>query len=92
MDEKDFAKVQPYLFGDDFGQKAKEKLDAADALRKVVYQQPAKGKTNFQGGYPRSKQNRGRGGGRHNNYGPGKYKKRIPSAATPQTGKPKGDK
>ena len=57
MKEKDFARAQPYLFGQDFGQKAKEKLDAADALRKVVYQQPPKGKANFQGGYPCNKQN-----------------------------------
>jgi len=36
MTEKDFAKAQPYLFCEDFGQEAKEKLDAAAALRKVV--------------------------------------------------------
>ena len=42
MNEGDFAGTQPFLFGEDFGVKAKEKLDAAAALRKVVYQQPAK--------------------------------------------------
>ena len=36
MTEKDFAKAQPYLFGENFGQKAKEKLDAVEALRKAV--------------------------------------------------------
>ena len=71
MKEKDFARAQPYLFGQDFGQKAKEKLDATEALRKVVYQQRPKGKVNFQGGYPRNKQNWGGGGGRNNSYGPG---------------------
>ena len=91
MKDKDFAKAQPYLFGQDFGQKAKEKLDAAEALRKVVYKQPPKGKANFQGGYPRNKQNWGKGGGRNNNYGPGKSKKRSRGTTNP-TGKPPGDK
>ena len=51
MNERDFKGVQPYLFGEDFGMKAKEKLDAVAALCKVVYQQPAKGKSGFQAGY-----------------------------------------
>jgi len=72
ISESDFAKAQPFLFGEDFGLKVKEKLDAAATLKKVVYQQLAKGKSNFQGGYPR-KHSRGRGGGHHNSYGPGKY-------------------
>ena len=38
MNEIDFTGVQPYIFGEDFGIKTKEKLDAAVALRKVVYQ------------------------------------------------------
>ena len=42
MNEDDFAGTQPFLFGEDFGVKAKEKLDAAAVLRKVVYQQPAR--------------------------------------------------
>ena len=37
MNESDFTGVQLYLFGEDFGIKAKEKLDAAAALQKVVY-------------------------------------------------------
>ena len=49
MSESDFSGVQAYLFGEDFGLKAKEKLDAAAAL---IYQQPSKGKSGFQGGYP----------------------------------------
>ena len=90
MKEKDFAKAQPYLFGQDFGQKAKDKLDEADALRKVVYQQPPKRKGNFQGGYPH-KQNRGKGGGR-NNFGPGKFKKTRNPTTTAPAGKPSGGK
>ena len=47
MNESDFTGVQPYLFGEYFAIKAKEKLDAAAALRKMVYQQPAKRKSGF---------------------------------------------
>ena len=68
MSASDFAKAQPFLFWEDFGLKAKEKLDVAAALKKVVYQQPAKGKS---GGYP-CKHSWGRGGGHHNSYRPGK--------------------
>ena len=85
MNEGDFARTQPFLIGEAFGViKAKEKLDAAAAaLRKVVYQQPAKEKSGFQAGYPR-KFNRGQGGGRRNNSGPGRYQKRSgnPTLAT----------
>ena len=81
MNERDFKGVQPYLFGEDFGIKAKEKLDAVAALCKVVYQQPAKGKSGFQTGYPR-KFNRGQGGGRQNNSGPGRYKKKSGYSTT----------
>ena len=83
MSESDFSGVQPYLFGEDFGLKAKEKLDAAAALRKVVYQQPSKGKSGFQGGYPR-KYNRSRGGGRQNNSGPGRTETRPHQQRDPQ--------
>ena len=82
MSDSDFTGVQPYLFGEDFGLKAKEKLDAAAALRKVVYQQSSKGKSGFQRGYPR-KYNRGRGGGRQNNSGPGRYRKKYGNPTTP---------
>ena len=46
MNETDFKGAEPYIFGEDFGIKAKEKLDAA-APCKVVYQQPAKGSLVF---------------------------------------------
>ena len=81
MNESDFTGVQPYLFSEDFGIKAKEKLDAAAALRKVVYQQPAKGKAGFQADYPR-KFNRGQEGGRRNNSGPGRYRKKTGNPTT----------
>jgi len=42
MKDRDFKDSQPYLFGKDFGQKAKEKLESAAALRKIVYQQTPK--------------------------------------------------
>jgi len=56
MKDKDFMTAQPFLFGEDFGLVAKEKLEAAAALKKAVYPQPSssKGKHNFQGGYPAS--------------------------------------
>ena len=52
MNKSDFTGVQPYLFGEYFAIKAKEKLDAAAALRKMAYQQPAKRKSGFWTGYP----------------------------------------
>ena len=38
MDDSDFGKAQAFLFGEDFGEKAKARLKAAAALQKVVYQ------------------------------------------------------
>ena len=71
MNENDFKGAQPYLFREDFGIKAKEKLEAAAALCKVVYQQPAKGKSGCQAGYP-CRFNWGQGGGQRNNFSPGR--------------------
>ena len=81
MNDQDFEDAAPYLFGEDFAQKAKSKLESAAALRKAVYQPTSKGKTGFHGGYSR-KQHRGYGGSRQNNLGPGKYKKRLNSSAS----------
>ena len=75
MNESNFIGMYSTYY-EGFGIKAKEKLDAAAALQKVVYQQPAKGKADFQAGYPR-KFNHGRGGSRQNNSGPGKYRRRL---------------
>jgi len=45
------------LFGEDFGQKVKQKFELAAALRKIVYQQTLKRKRVFQRGYPTIKNN-----------------------------------
>ena len=52
MKESNFAGTQPYLFGEDFGAKAKKKLEAAAVLKKAIYPQPSKRKLGFSGGYP----------------------------------------
>ena len=52
MKESNFTGTQPYLFGEDFGAKAKEKLEAAAVLKKAIYPQPSKGKLGYSGGYP----------------------------------------
>ena len=62
MKESDFAGAQSYLFGEDFGAKAKEKLEAAAVLKKAMYPQSSKAKSDFSGGYPR-KFSQGHGGG-----------------------------
>ena len=89
MGESDFSKAQPFLFGEDFGDKAKSKLEAAAALKKVAYRtDKGASKRGFRGGYPR-RQNWGRGGGRQNSYGPGKSsKKSFPSGGNPSADRP----
>ena len=52
MSENNFAGTQPNLFGEDFGAKAKEKLEAAAVLKKTIHPQPSQGKLGFSGGYP----------------------------------------
>ena len=73
MKESDFKEAQPYLFGEDYAEKAKCKLEAAAALRKSVYLSSTKGKSGFRGSHPRK--NWGRQGGRVNTYAPGKSKR-----------------
>ena len=73
MKESDFKEAQPYLFGEDFAEKAKCKLEAAAALRKSVYPSSTKGKSGFRGSHPRK--NWGRQGDRVNTYAPGKSKR-----------------
>ena len=80
MNDNDFGKAQPFLFGEDFGEKAKARLEAAAALKKVVYQSiKGSSKQGFQGSYPQ-RSNWGRGGGKQNNYGPGKSRKNPTTA------------
>jgi len=72
MKELDFKGSQPLLFGEDFGEKAKAKLEAAAALKNSIY--PASGKpkqTGFRGSHP-CRNNWGRQGGKPNYYGPRK--------------------
>ena len=75
MKDADFKQSQPFLFGEDFGDKAKARLEAAAALKKAVNPPVNKGKqTGFRGGHPR-RNNWGRQGGRQTYYGPNKSKK-----------------
>jgi len=90
MNDSDFGKAQPFLFGENFGEKAKARLEAAAAIKKVAYQSnKGSSKQGFRGSYPR-RSNWGRGGGRQSNYGPGKSRKH-PSTA-PSGGRPPVDK
>ena len=53
MKDADFKQSQPFLFGEDFGDKAKARLEAAAALKKAVNPPVNKGKQmGFQGGHP----------------------------------------
>ena len=52
MKESYFKGAQPYLFGENFAEKAKAKLEAAAALRKSLYPSSVKGKLGFRGGHP----------------------------------------
>ena len=79
MKESEFKGAQPYLFGENFAEQAKSKLEAAAALKKSVY--PSfKGKSVFRGGHPRK--NWGRQGGRASNYSPGRSKKEPPASSS----------
>jgi len=72
----EIIKILPWpFFGKDFSQKAKEKLDDTEALRKVIYQPESIGKQNFQGGYL-LKQSWCKEGGHQNSFSPGKCRKR----------------
>ena len=52
MKDVDFKGSQPLLFGEDFGEKAKSRMEAAAALRKVVNPTVPKGKSGFQKSHP----------------------------------------
>ena len=77
MGESDFSKAQPFLFGEDFGDKAKSKLEAAAALKKVAYRtDKGASKRGFRGGYPR-RQNWGRGVAGRTVTALGNHQKRV---------------
>ena len=73
MKDSDFKDAQPsFLIGEDFGENAKTKLEAAAALKKTVYPPSSKLKQwGFQPSHPR-KNNWGHQGGKPLHYGPGK--------------------
>ena len=80
MKDVDFKGSQPLLFGEDFGEKAKTRIEAAAALRKVVNPPGPKGKQAvFQKSHPQ--QNTwGHQGGKTKHYGPtNKPKKKLGS-------------
>ena len=52
MKESDFKETQLYLFGEDFGEKAKCKLEAAAALKISVYPSSTKTKLGLRDSYP----------------------------------------
>ena len=80
INDSDSGKAQSFLFGEDFLEKAKARLEAAAALKKVVYQSiKGSSKQGFQGSYPR-RSNQGCGGGKQNNYGHGKSRKNPTTA------------
>ena len=74
MKDSDFKDAQPFLFGEDFVEKAKTKLEAAAALKKTVY--PSSSKPKQLGFRPsQTRKNWGHQGGKPLHYGPGKSKK-----------------
>ena len=50
VEESDFKEAPPILFGENFGSVAKQKIEAAAALKKTLA--PDKGKWSFRGSYP----------------------------------------
>jgi len=84
MKEVDFKGSQPLLFGEDFGEKAKGRMEAAAALRKVVNPSGSKGK---QMGFRRSHPQRntwGHQGGKTKHYAPSYKLKKDQGAKTSQ--------
>ena len=73
--DSDFKGAQPFLFGEDFGEKAKAKLEAAAALKKTIGP-PANRSTQsgFRPSHPH-KSDWGHQGGKPHNYSPRKSKK-----------------
>ena len=78
MKDSDFKGVQPILFGEDFGEKAKVKLEAAAALKKTVLPPPNKTKQlGFRPSHPRKSSWGQQGGKGQHYYGPGRSKKNL---------------
>ena len=70
MKDEDFKESQPLLFGEDFGEKAKARIEVAAALKKVVNPLGDKGKhKGFQKSHPQ-RNSWGHQGGKPKYYGP----------------------
>ena len=67
MKDDDFKVSQPFLFGENFGEKAKVKLEAAAALKKAVNPLVKKTKMGFWASHPQQ-YNRGHQGGKQTHY------------------------
>jgi len=76
MKDSDFKGAQPFLFGEDFDEKAKAKVEAAAALKKTISPPANRSKQlGFRPSHPH-KSNWGHQGRKSHNYGPGKSKKK----------------
>ena len=83
--DADFKGSQPLLFGENFGEKAKARMEAAAALRKVVNPPGPKGKQmGFQKSHPQRSTWGHQGGKKH--YSP-TYKPRKEQGAKTSQGK-----
>jgi len=83
MKDIDFKESQPLLLGEDFGEKAKLRMEAAAALRKVVNPTVPKVKLGFQKSHPQ-KTTWGHQGGKTKQYGPTYKAKKNQGAKTSQ--------
>jgi len=83
MKDVDFKGSQLLLFGEDFGEKAKSKMEAAAALKKVVNPTVPKGKSGFQKSHPQ-KTTWGHQGGKTKQYSPTYKAKKNQGAKTSQ--------
>ena len=82
MKDVDFKGTQPLLFEENFGEKAKARMEAAAALQKIVTPAGSKGKqTGFQKGHPQ-KNTWGRQGGK--SRGPNFKSKKFQSSKSSQ--------
>jgi len=75
LKDLDFKGAQLFLFGEDFGEKAKAKLETAAALKTIGPLANRSKQLGFQPSHLH-KSNLGNQGGKSHNYGPGKIKKK----------------
>jgi len=68
--EEDFKNAAPFLFGESFGPLAKERLEAAAALKRATFTEKGDQQQGFQKGHSQKGQGRG-GGSQYNGYNRG---------------------